>query len=210
MVEMSGLTNLQIKRRRKIIEAGLDVLEKERALNLDRVIKLSGGSKGSIYQCFGNKQGFEAAIADEIYQRIDGIVEAMLHELVLLIEAEKLTRDQLRDGVYNILKVLNAKRGRKAIRLLLLQNPFDGLPIQKVYRDGTERFVSQISVLFELLSRGKGRERKILPTTGDMLFGLIFSPIILNHLLHAPPRGVRKAKLMEHADRTADFLMRVV
>ena len=47
-----GLTEKQIRRKEQIIEAAILVFGRDRDLNLDKIIKISGGSKGAIYDFF--------------------------------------------------------------------------------------------------------------------------------------------------------------
>lgn len=201
------MTKIQVRRRRKIIEAGLKVLEQEKKLNLDRVIKLSGGSKGAIYDLFGNKSGFEQAIREEVFQRTQKLINRLGDELGLLSKGSRADQQVVTEGVGNALKLLNASKARATLRLLFQNPKLYESALPRLQRDGLDVLVDQLGGFMVSGARNSKRPLPCPEAAGQLLFAMIFSPVLLQHFFSRSADRLKPDQIEVHARSLAQLLV---
>lgn len=139
-----GLTEKQIRRKEQIIEAAILVFGRDQDLNLDKIIKISGGSKGAIYDFFNHKDGLQKAVNDEIFRQVDLIVGKLTAQLNELSGADGLDGEKFKAFVFMLIKTFTEPKVRQFIRLLLCglysQSDFS----VELHRKGPEKFINSL------------------------------------------------------------------
>lgn len=208
--DLSRLTQPQLRRRKRIVEAAMVVLMRDGTLNLDQIIKISGGSKSAIYDFFGNKRGLEAAIGDEIYRRLDMLAVKTMKELDRLLASDQLDQAHLQLCLTRVLKSLNAKKAREALGLLMHDLSMRDELLSKFYQQGPEVIVAKLADLLQRIAR---RKKVTLPAPrrcAVAVFGMIFGPLMLD-VVFSEVRKRPGGKVIEaQAEWGAALLMRGV
>jgi len=207
MCENRELTEIQAKRRAKIIDAALVIVGRGEDFNLDEIIKLSGGSKGAIYDLFGNKKGLEKAVGVEIYDRIQAFIISLLNELNVLFESDRLEGETLKDLIVTVLETLYSKNSYEIMMLMFRQFPQDSHFISTFYQDGPEVFITNMS---EYLERMAARDNVVLQAPrrcAIIIFGMIFAPYFLDRMFHKKRQNVRHSEIESHAEWVIALLL---
>ena len=207
MQDRRRLTKLQIQRRKKIIEAAMVVLGRDRTLNLDKIIKLSGGSKGAIYDFFGNKRGLETAIGEEIYLRLEVLTAKILKELDPLLVGDRLEKSHLKLCLRKSFKAMNAKKAREALGLLLHNLPKREEFLQKFYGDGPEGILRNLTDFLKRVAEREGVSLVAPRRCALVVFGMIFGPQMLDVIFSAQSKRLSADELDAYADWVTVLLL---
>lgn len=200
MCENQELTEIQAKRRAKIIDAALVIVGRGEDFNLDEIIKLSGGSKGAIYDLFGNKKGLEKAVGVEIYDRIQAFIISLLNELNVLFESDRLEGETLKDLIVTVLETLYSKNSYEIMMLMFRQYPQEGAFVKTFYQDGPEVFITNLSAYLERIA---ARENVVLQAPkrcAIIFFGMIFVPYFLDIVFQGQKKRIKRDEIESHAD----------
>ena len=151
-----GLTVKQRRRKEQIIEAAILVFGRDRDLNLDKIIKISGGSKGAIYDFFNDKEGLQKAVNEEIFRRIDLIIGTLIEQLHELSGKDGFDSEKFKAFVFMLTKTFTEPKVRQFIRLLLCglysQSDFSA----ELHRKGPEKFLNGLErFLLEVAAEGQ-------------------------------------------------------
>ena len=207
MQDRRRLTKIQIRRRKKIIEAAMVVLGRDRSLNLDKIIKLSGGSKGAIYDFFGNKRGLEAAIGDEVYQRLEALTVKILKDLDPLLAGDELEKGKLKLCLKKLFKTMNAKKAREAMGLLLHNLPKRDEFMQRFYGEGPEGIVRNLTRFLKRVAKKEGVPLTAPRRCALVVFGMIFGPHMLDIIFSVQSKQLKGDELDAYADWVTVLLL---
>lgn len=168
-----GLTEKQIRRKEQIIEAAILVFGRDRDLNLDKIIKISGGSKGAIYDFFNDKDGLQKAVNEEIFRQIDLIIGKLTAQLDSLSGTDGLDGEKFKAFVFMLTKTFTEPKVRQFIRLLLCglysQSDFSA----ELHSKGPEKFLNGLErFLLEVAEEGDFTLRNS-KECASVLFGMM-------------------------------------
>jgi len=207
MCENRELTESQANRRAKIIDAALVIVGQGKDFNLDEIIKLSGGSKGAIYDLFGNKKGLEKALDAEIYDRIQAFTVSLLGELNLLLESDGLEGEKLKKFIVSVLETLYDKKSYEIVALMFRHYPQGSAFVEKFYYDGPDVFITNMSGYLE---RVAARENVVLQAPkrcAIVFFGMIFAPYFLDMMFQERRERLKPTEIESHAEWVMTLLL---
>jgi AcrR family transcriptional regulator len=200
MHEHKELTKKQLRRKEQIVEAAILVFGRDRDLNLDKIIKISGGSKGAIYDFFNDKDGLQQAVNEEIFRRIDIIIGTLLEQLDDLSGEDGLDGEKFKSFVFMLTKTFTDPKVRQFIRLLLCglysQSDFSAELFAKgpdKFLKGIERFLLEVAETGNLTLHNPKE-------CASLLFGMITTHFIWEGALLSEDAEVSELDLEKHCD----------
>ncbi len=208
MYEISRLTKTQMRRRSQIINAAMVVLARDKDLNLDNIIKISGGSKGAIYDFFGNKAGLEVAVSEEIYVRVQKLIDTITKDFNQSVASDELDYERFGLFVFQMLKALNNKKAREAVQLMFYKFPQNKSNLKHFYKEGPEQLVNNFSNFLERLAKQKGTVLACPRHCAVIILGSIIAPYFLEMVFQEQPHGLKKVELEEHSQWVVNVLLK--
>ncbi|MBO6548901.1 MAG: TetR/AcrR family transcriptional regulator [Rhizobiales bacterium] len=200
MHEDKGLTKKQLRRKEQIIEAAILVFGRDRDLNLDKIIKISGGSKGAIYDFFNDKDGLQKAVNEEIFRRIDLTIGTLLEQLDDLSGEDGLESEKFKAFVFMLMKTFTDPKVRQFIRLLLCglysRSEFSAELFAKgpdKFLKGLERFLLEVAEAGNLTLHNPKE-------CSSLLFGMITTHFIWEGALLEEDAIISDEDLEKHCD----------
>jgi len=173
-----GLTDKQIRRKEQIIEAAILVFGRDRDLNLDKIIKISGGSKGAIYDFFNDKDGLQQAVNEEIFRQIDLIIGKLTAQLDELSGTDGLDGEKFKAFVFMLTKTFTEPKVRQFIRLLLCGLYSHSDFSAELYSKGPEKFLNGLErFLLDVAKEGNFTLRNS-KECASILFGMMTTHFI--------------------------------
>ncbi len=200
MHEHKELTKKQLRRKEQIIEAAILVFGRDRDLNLDKIIQISGGSKGAIYDFFNDKDGLQKAVNEEIFRRIDGTIGTLIEQLDGLSGEDGLDSEKFKAFVFMLTKTFTDPKVRQFIRLL-----FSGLYSQsdlsaELFAKGPEKFLKGLErFLLEVAAAGNLTLHNP-KECASLLFGMITTHFIWEGALLCEDAEVSDIDVEKHCD----------
>ncbi len=200
MHEVKRLTKKQLRRKEQIIEAAILVFGRDRDLNLDKIIKISGGSKGAIYDFFNDKDGLQQAVNDEISRRIDLTIGTLLAQLDDLSGEGGFRGEKFKAFVFMLMKTFTDPKVRQFIRLLLCglysQSDFSA----ELFAKGPDKFIKGLErFLLEVADAGN-LTLDNPKECASLLFGMMTTHFIWEGALLDDDTIVTDAELEKHCD----------
>jgi len=190
------------KRRQAILEAATDTFLQHgyEGATLDMIINRAGGSRRSLYDYFGDKQGLFGAV---IRYHADKLVEEVRSIDVIGMSAREGLTMLAKNFVFALLEPLNLE----LYRLLITQAPaFPDLG-RTVYQAGPELLLSELEQYLKHLQR-EGQLPAKLPTThtARQFLGMVKAEFQLCALL-APEQLPSKSAISAHIQDCVTFLL---
>ncbi|MEH6785491.1 MAG: TetR/AcrR family transcriptional regulator [Alcanivorax jadensis] len=190
------------KRRQAILEAATDTFLQHgyEGATLDMIINRAGGSRRSLYDYFGDKQGLFGAV---IRYHADKLVEEVRSIDVIGMSAREGLTMLAKNFVFALLEPLNLE----LYRLLITQAPaFPDLG-RTVYQAGPELLLSELEQYLKHLQR-EGQLPAKLPTThtARQFLGMVKADFQLCALL-APEQLPSKSAISAHIQDCVTFLL---
>ena len=208
MYEISRLTKTQLRRRAQIINAAMVVLARDKDLNLDKIIKISGGSKGAIYDFFGNKAGLEVAVREEIYVRVQKLIDTIIKDFNRSVADDELDHERFGLFIFQMLKSLNNKKAREAVQLMFYKFPQHKSNLKHFYQEGPERIVEIFSHFLDRLAKQKGIVLACPRHCAVIILGSIIVPYFFEMVFQEPSQRLKKGELEEHSQWVVNVLFK--
>ena len=208
MYEISRLTKTQMRRRSQIINAAMVVLARDKDLNLDKIIKISGGSKGAIYDFFGNKAGLEVAVREEIYVRVQKLIDTIIKDFNRSVADDELDHERFGLFIFQMLKSLNNKKAREAVQLMFYKFPQHKSNLKHFYQEGPERIVEIFSHFLDRLAKQKGLVLACPRHCAVIILGSIIVPYFFEMVFHEQSQKLKEVELEEHSQWVVNVLLK--
>lgn len=205
MHELKELTKKQHRRKEQIIEAAILVFGRDSELNLDKIIKISGGSKGAIYDFFKDKDGLQKAVNDEIFGRIDRIISSLLNELDGLSGKDGLDGEEFRSFVYMMTKTFTDPKVGQFIRLLLCNLYSHSDLSSEFYSKGPEKFLQGLERFLLEVAEAGNLTLKEPKQCASLLFGMITTHFIWGGSLLSNEQEITDVEIEEHSNWLVDI-----
>ena len=190
------------KRRQAILEAatGTFLQHGYEGTTLDMIIAQAGGSRRSLYDYFGDKQGLFGAV---IRHHADKLVEELLSIDVTSMSAREGLTLLAKNFVFALLEPVNLE----LYRLLITQAPAFPELGHTVYQAGPELLLNELEKYLNHLQR-QGQLPAKLPTphTARQFLGMVKAEFQLCALL-APEQLPSKSAISAHIQDCVTFLL---
>ena len=190
------------KRRRAVLEAAIELFLENgyAATSLDMVIAKAGGSRRTLYEHFGNKEGLFAA-------SIEHVMNGMLSTLGSLDFNSDDPEHQLSDVGYRFLATMTAPRTRALFRILLAElNRFPELGCM-LFERGPEQAYRQIADYLRIQT-AQGRLRIGEPEWAARHFIEMVKGELHLRALMCPERLPDDAGLQAHVQQTVRYFLK--
>ncbi len=190
------------KRRQAILEAATSSFLQHgyEGTTLDMIIAQAGGSRRSLYDYFGDKQGLFGAV---IRHHADKLVEELLSIDVIGMSAREGLTLLAKNFVFALLEPVNLE----LYRLLITQAPAFPELGRTVYQAGPELLLNELEKYLNHLQR-QGQLPTKLPTphTARQFLGMVKAEFQLCALL-APEQLPSKSAISAHIQDCVTFLL---
>lgn len=205
MFRKSDLTKKQLKRRDQIIEAAVLVYGRDSDLNLDKIIKISGGSKGAIYDFFGDKDGLQRAVNEEIFARIHILTGSLIERLNDLSGEQGLESVEFAEFVSLLMKTFSDPKAGQSIRLLFLNFHTQSDLARQFYEEGPLTCISRLETFLKEVAVSKGLTLDDSHKYASILFGMISAHYLCESIFGMRRTRMTDAEIKEHTELLVDI-----
>lgn len=205
MFRKSDLTTKQMKRRDQIIEAAVLVYGRDSDLNLDKIIKISGGSKGAIYDFFGDKDGLQRSVNEEIFSRIHILIGSLIERLNGLSGEQGLETVEFADFVSLLMKTFSDPKAGQSIRLLFLNFHSQSELARQFYEEGPLTCVAGLEDFLMQVAASKGVTLDDPHKYASILFGMISAHYLCESIFGMRRSKMTDAEIKEHTELLVDI-----
>lgn len=190
------------KRRQAILDAATDAFLQHgyEGTTLDMIIARAGGSRRSLYDYFGDKQGLFGAV---IRYHADKLIEDVRSIDVIGMSAREGLALLAKNFVFALLEPVNLE----LYRLLITQAPAFPALGRTIYQAGPELLLSELQNYLNYLQRqGQLPDKLPTPHTARQFLGMVKAEFQLCALL-APEQLPSKSAISAHIQDCVTFLL---